>query len=159
MEKYVIWNFNSGYRTIKSNTKYEAEEYAEGEECVYIGEYEEAIKDAKAFIEEEEKEKNKEKNKDIKYALIPVYDKCELHEFDGTFDEGESFAMGEPVKWKNPKNTRMLAIISGLDKYDKEPMEVLALLFKRYHYIDRIYLNALKDKEGWYNRESIKEVK
>ena len=90
----------------------------------------------------------------MEHALIPCEDKVVLCEFNG-FDEGEGVSMGSIVKWKNPKNTKEIDIVSTLSKYDKNPVSIAKKVFTKYGNIDKLFLHGALNHTGWYYRDEI----
>lgn len=93
--------------------------------------------------------------KERHFALVPCADHVDLCEFDGTFDEGEGVSMGEPITWKDPKNATSLRTVALLSKYDDEPLEVLAEVFRMQPHINKIYLGGVPELTGWYERGDV----
>lgn len=88
------------------------------------------------------------------YAIVPCEGTANLCEFDGTFDEGEGFSMGHPIRWKYPNNATPIQKICSLATYDDDPFAVASGIVAVHPEIKEIYLEGISDS-GWYSREDL----
>lgn len=90
------------------------------------------------------------------YAISPVADIVELCEFDGTFDEGEGFSMGMPIRWKYPNNCTPIQVLGKLRDYDENFVPFLAKALEITG-ADEIWCVGIPGgNEDWYDKSEVR---
>lgn len=86
-------------------------------------------------------------------CLVPTGDSVELCRFDGTFDEGEGESMGEPVKWKYPKNAYPFRTMGPLSQYNNKVGDWVREALQTPGAKNEVYVDGLPGHTGWWDKE------